>query len=65
MQVPLIVIDVNNEEVHQLLWPIQSMDLDMNKLYAMDLVDLQHIATQWQKYLIEGYVQSQNTAEKI
>ena len=44
MQVPPIMIDARNEEVHQLLRPIQSVDLDLNKLSTMVLVELQHVA---------------------
>ena len=45
MQVPPTANDVRNEEVHQLLQPIQSVALDVNKLSAMALVELQHIDT--------------------
>ena len=44
VQVPPTAIDVNNEEVHQLLQPIQSMAFDLNKLSPMELVELQHVA---------------------
>ena len=40
MQVPPTVIDMGNEEVHQLLRPIKSMDLDLNKLSTLMLVEL-------------------------
>ena len=43
VQVPLTTIDVGNEEVHQLLQPIQSVDLDLNKLSAMASVEFQHV----------------------
>ena len=63
------MIDAKNEEVHQLLRPIQSVDLDLNKLFAMDLVELQHVATlelvECHKELTEGYVQSGIIAEKL
>ena len=60
MQVPPTVIDAENEEVHQLLQPILSVALDLNKLSTMALEELQHVTTlelaKWQKELIEGYV---------
>ena len=40
VQVPLTSIDVGNEEVQQLLQPIQSVALDLNKLSSMALVEL-------------------------
>ena len=62
-------IDVENEEAHQLLRPIQSVALDLNKLFAMALVDLQHVATleleDRQKELTEGCVQSERKTEKL
>ena len=44
MQVPPTMIDVGNEEVHQLLRTIQSVALDLNKLSATALVELQHVS---------------------
>ena len=62
MQVPLTVIDVGNEEVHQLLRLIQSVALDMKNLSATTLVDLQHVfaleLVDRQKDLTKGYVHS-------
>ena len=43
IQVSPTMIDVENEEVKQLLWLIQSVALDMNKLPAQVLVELQHV----------------------
>ena len=60
VQVPPTAIDARNEEVHQLLRPIQSVDLDPNKLFAMALVELQHVSSlelaDQQRELAEGYV---------
>ena len=39
------MINTGNEEVQQLLQSIQSVALDMNKFFAMDLVELQHISS--------------------
>ena len=44
MQVPPTAIDARNEEVHQLLRPIQSVAVDLNKLSNMVLLELQHVA---------------------
>ena len=44
VQVPLTAINVGNEEVNQLLWPIQSIDMDLNKLRAQVLVELHHVS---------------------
>ena len=61
VQVPLTGIDVGNEEVNQLLQLIQSIALDLNKLPAQVLVELQHVSTQElenrQKELTDGYMQ--------
>ena len=69
MQVPLTTINVGNEEVHQLLRPIQSVDLDINKLSATVLVESQHVSAlglvDQQKELTKGYVQSQSAVEKL
>ena len=69
MQFPLTTIDARNEEVHQLLRLTQSVALNLNKLSAMALVELQHVASlelvKWQKELTEGYVQSQSIADKL
>ena len=45
VQVSLTAINAENEEVRQLLRPIQSVALDLNKLSSMVLVELQDIAT--------------------
>ena len=45
VQVPPTTIDVGNEEVHQLLRPLQSVALDLNKLSATALVELHHVAS--------------------
>ena len=45
-QVPPTVIDAGSEEVHQLLQPIKSVSLDMNKFPTQALVELQHFSTQ-------------------
>ena len=45
MQVPPTMINIGNEEVHQLLWQVHNVALDMNKLSAMTLVELQHVVT--------------------
>ena len=42
VQVPPSVIDASGEEFHQQLHPIQSVTLDLNKLSATVLVELQH-----------------------
>ena len=69
VQVPLTTIDAWNEEVHQLLRPIQSVALDLNKLSTMELVELQHVSAmefvEQKRELIEGYVQSHSIAEKL
>ena len=69
MQVPSTAIEAGNDEAHQLLRPIQSVDLDLNKLSTRMLVELQHVVTlelvDQQKELTEGYVQSHRTAEKL
>ena len=46
VQAPPIAIDVGSEEVNQLLWPIQSIALDLNKFPAQVLVELQYVASQ-------------------
>ena len=45
MQFPPNMIDIGNGEIHQLLWPILSVALDLNIFSTMTLVELQHVAT--------------------
>ena len=45
IQVPPTAIKAGNEEVHQQLHPIQSVTLDLNKLSAIAVVELQHGTT--------------------
>ena len=46
IQVPPIAINARSEEVNLLLQPIQSISLDLNKLLAQSLVELQDVITQ-------------------
>ena len=43
VQVPLTAIDMGSEEMNLLLRPLQSIALDINKLPAQVLVELQHV----------------------
>ena len=45
VQVPPTAIDVGSEEVNLLLWPIQSIALDINKIPAQVLMELQHVSS--------------------
>ena len=69
VQVPSTTIDAGSEEVNLLLQPFQRISLDLNKLPAQALVELQHVANQElvdrKKELSDGYVQSQSIVEKL